>query len=348
MANMKVLYIVSIGQLPMQQHIVDYLREKGADVSVEISAGWETIKFENTFFIHKHVNKKYDFIVFNSHYDEPPMQAFLTSVRPKIGFIDVSHDLFESPLPHVLTPYGVHGDSAVLTFHKQHAQNAEEYLSNYRTVIRSRWYKLDVDYEETVPDKNIDRWNDAIMIGNHLEPYKERLFVPEGFRKVWYKQKDGEDLVLGTHMLSEQCGGAKGVKHCADLCNFILSTHSSMCVESLLFGQIPIFLPGWYQELSRDDDLFSTVAIGGFHGLKIITADNLPHKLQILRDKEKFHFAHKILYSQWFDENYLQLPPAHEVIWKFMEATEAKYRSYNVPDLLHDIKLLKEKIDGRD
>jgi hypothetical protein len=70
--------------------------------------------------------------------------------------------------------------------------------------------------------------------------------------------------------------------------------------------------------------------------------------MQILRDKEKFHFVHKILYSQWFDENYLQLPPAHEVIWKFMEATEAKYRSYNVPDLLQEIKLLKEKIDGRD
>jgi hypothetical protein len=276
------------------------------------------------------------------------MQAFLTSVRPKIGFIDIAHDLFESPLPHVLTPYGVHGDSVVLTFHKQHAQNAEEYLNNYRTVIRSRWYKLDVDYKETVPDENIDRWNDAIMIGNHLEPYKELLFVPAGFRKVWYKHKNYEGPVLGTHLLPEQYDGAKGLKHCADLCNFVLSTHSSVCVESLLFGQIPIFLPGWYKELSREDDLFSTVAISGYHGLKVITADNLTHKMHILRDKTKFQFAHKMLYSQWFDENYLQLPPAHEVMWKFMKMTVAKYQTYNIPDLLQEIKLLKEKVDGRD
>ncbi len=345
---MKVLYISIVGGRPSQQHIIDHLREKGAEVFVEEAAAWETIKFENTFFIHQHANRKYDFIIFNAHYDEPPMQAFFTSVRPRIGFIDIDHDLLEFPVPHVMLPYDIHGDSAVLTFHKIHDQYAEDYLNNYRTLIRSRWYKLDSEYEETVRDSGVDKWNDAIMVGSFLEPYRNTLLDPGGFRKVWYKQRDKEDLIMGTYKLPEQCTGPKGVKHCADLCNFTLSSCSSICVEALLFGQIPIYLPGRYQELSRVDDLFSTIAVGSFHGLKVITADNLEHKMQILRDKEKFHFVHKILYSQWFDENYLQLPPAHEVIWKFMEATEAKYRSYNVPDLLQEIKLLKEKIDGRD
>ena len=64
--------------------------------------------------------------------------------------------------------------------------------------------------------------------------------------------------------------------------------------------------------------------------------------MQILRNEEKFLAARKILFSQWFDENYINLPPAHEIIWKFMEITAAKYQNYNVPDLLNEIKKLKE------
>lgn len=345
---MKVLYISTVGGVPSQQHIIDYLREKEVEVHVEEAAAWETIKFENTFFIHQHVNRKYDFIIFNSHYDEPPMQAFLTSVRPKIGFIDIDHDLLEYPVPQVLQPYDVHGDSAVLTFHKIHDRFAAELLTDYRTLIRSRWYKLDSEYEPTVQDSGVDKWNDAILIGSFLEPFRESLIDPGGFRKVWYKQRDKEDSIPGSHTLPEQCIGPKGVKHCADLCKFVLSNCSSICVEGLLFDQIPIFLPGRYREMSRPDDLFTIISIGSFNGIKAITADNLEHKMQILRDKEKFKFAHKILYSQWFDNNYLQLPPAHEVIWKFMKMTAAKYQTYNIPDLLEEIKLLKEQIDGRD
>jgi hypothetical protein len=342
----KVLYICNIGQIPAQQHIIDFLREKDIEVYVEEAGGWETLKFENTHFIYQHVNRKYDFIIFNAHYDEAPMKAFFTSVRPRIGFIDVSHDLLEQALPHIMRPYRVEGDSAVLLFHKVHRMAAELYFSNYRTLIRSRWYKLDMDYSP-ISDARIDKWNDAIMIGNHLKPYRDLLVIPEGFRKIWYKQKFDEDVVEGTEMLPAIYNGPQGLRQCADSCKFALSSHSSALIESLLFGQIPIFLPGFYKEQKKLNDVISIISIADFNGVRAITSENLAHKLTILRDEQKFKEIHNNLYSQWFEDSYLELPSAHEVIWKFMKAASGQYKNYNIPDLLKEIKELKEQIHGR-
>ena len=320
---MKVLYIVNTPMLSVQTHIIEYLRSKEVNVIVEqtTDAGeynWK--RFAQKSFQDKHLDAKYDFIISNTHSTYPQFRSFQNVVKPKVGFIDLEHDLLNCR-PEFSIDYG---NSAILIFHNKYFNYAKEHLPT-RKLIKCRWPLLDVTFE-SVDFKESSLYKDVIIVDTYAfnSTLGKNMKLPEGFRKFWYKKYlPGRGHPANVNPLPDYCCYPKGVKYCFDICKFVLTRQSSIFVESLLFGAIPILFTYCLEENKKHNEMFSYVRLKNnpLPKFKAIIADNsLSEKLEKLRaDKVFFEKIQKELFLEWFDEDYFSLPSAHEAMWDFMK-----------------------------
>jgi hypothetical protein len=319
---MKILYIVNIPMLSVQTHIIEYLRSKDIDVVIEQttdSGDYNWKRFAQKTFQDKHLEEKYDFIISNTHSTYPQFRSFQNKVKPRVGFIDLEHDLL-SCKPEFSIDYG---KSAILIFHNKYFDYAKEHLSS-RKLIKCRWPLLDVPFEPK-DFKEASLYEDAIVVDTYAFNciLGKNMKLPKGFRKFWYKKFLPErGHPINVTPLPDYCCCPKGVKHCFDICKFVITRQSSIFVESLLFGAIPILLTYCLVENKKHNDIFSYVRLKNnpLPKFKAIIADDLlPKKLERLRANKKFfEEVQKELFLDWFDEDYFLLTSAHEAMYKFI------------------------------
>ena len=326
---MKILYICAEAELCVNEHIINFLKQKGITVVVDLiklirsfDANWN--RFSDHSFQKKHNDEKYDFIISNTHSSFPQLRNFQNNVRPRVGFIDLEHDLMSNDLPEHFANYG---KSLLLTFHNKHHASAIKFLKD-RFITKARWIKLDVNYSSTLKCDYIDMWNDVILIGFGIWEGKDFSNVAwfKNFNKVWYKKYVESWTIKGLESLPNPFIGPLGSKYCADVCKFIVTEGSSCYQDALLFGSIPILITGGLKSESIVDDIISEVTLKswqppGVSPFKAITlSGDFTHKIDILRkDAGVFKKIHKILFSEWFDDNYFSLPSAHEVMYDFIK-----------------------------
>lgn len=325
----KVLYICAENEYCVNEHIINFLREKGIDVVVDLielvrsfDANWD--RFSDAGYQKKHKEEKYDFIISNTHSSFPSIRNFQKNVLPKIGFIDLEHDLMSNDVPEHFANYG---KSLLVAFHNRHYTSATKLL-NDRTISKARWIKLDASYPPIHDFNSIDMWNDAILIGSGIWEGMDfsRVGYFKHFRKVWYKKYVKSWNIKGIDSLPEPFIGPLGSKYCADFCKFIVTESSSCYQDTLLFGSIPLLTGGSLIKEVPIDDLISEVTLKvwqppGIAPFKAVTINgDIGYKVNTLKNNRSiFEKTHKLLFSEWFDENYTSLPSAHEVIYNFID-----------------------------
>jgi len=324
----KILYIVNLGQFEVHKHIIDNLIFNGISVYVEEAGDYQSEKFGNVEFQNKHKKEGYDWIISNTHSRYPKVRAFERNVKPKVGFIDLEHDIFYDIPENSIR----HGKNYFLAFQNKHYKYGNHI--GFKT-IKCRWPKLDMSYED-LQFKEIDKENDAIIIGDKLfgglVTSKKPLQVG-GFRQLWYKPFASEPIknipiayfkpVVNAKLLPSQFIGPKGVKYCADASKFIIAAESGCLLEALLFGSLPIMTFHGIVETRKFCNILSIVEIptrpriGKF---KAITVENLEWKVAELRKSDKlFKEIHKELFLEWFDEDYFEKPKVKDVILQIIK-----------------------------
>jgi len=325
---MKLLYIYTQPEFCVHEHIVNFLKEKGVEITFEpvnIVNSWGTdlTKFSKPEFIEKYKEINYDFILSAVHSTFPQIVQFQKEIKPKIGFIDIEHDLFANDMPEYSLSYN---KSLLITFNKRHYATANRLLKNDRKIVRCRWIKLDANYPKVDFD-SVDMWTDAILIGTGMWEGQDFSNIPyfKEFRKVWYKKYEDCWEISGVNILPKQFVGPLGSKYCADACKFFITQASSCYQDALLFGSIPLLLPSNIIKAKQEDDILSTVEMKvwmppGISPLKAIVVDkNIGEKLHKLRNSiSLFNEVKETLFLEWFAEDHYSLPSAHEIIYNFM------------------------------
>lgn len=329
--KIKLLYIFSKSELCVNVHIIKFLQSKNIEVIPQAiqavnSYGIDAKQFTNAGFCKRHIFEKYDYILWATHSATmPEFRYFQKNVKPRVGFIDIEHDLFANDLPENCLTYG---KSLLVTFQKRHYENAIKLLNDGRSIINAKWPKLSIMYS-SISFNDIDRWNDVILIGtgiwNGINIPLDGIFMP--FHKVWYKKYTSDWHVNGIEMLPEQFNGPIGSKYCTDVCKFFMTMGSSCYQDALLFGSIPILMPGTITKDSMIDDILSQVEVRlwqppGIKSFKCVTTSNLTEKIAFLKnDYDLYKKIQRELFLEWFDEDYYSLPHAYNVIYNFIKET---------------------------
>lgn len=330
--KIKLLYILTKTELSTNIHIINFLQSKGIEVITQPirvinNYAAEMKQFKNIGFNKRHIFAKYDFILWATHSaTSQEFRYFQKQVKPRVGFIDIEHDLFANDLPEHCLSYG---KSLLVTFQKRHYENSIKLLSENRKIINAKWPKLSIYYPPLLIDKEIDRWNDVILIGtgiwNGIDIPLDGIF--RSFNKVWYKKYVSDWFVNGIEMLPDQFNGPIGSKYCTDVCKFIITMGSSCYQDALLFGSIPILMPGTVTKETIINDIISMVEVKPWvfpdiEPFKAITTNNLEEKLSYLKyDYDLYKKIHRELFLEWFDSDYYSLPTAHNIIYDFIKET---------------------------
>lgn len=322
---MRILFIVLSTAFNIQKHVIDFLEKNGIEVDLKkmyppkpgyiVENYWKDMWYNKSY--HALCKKRnYDFILCNVHSEA--LGLFYSAVKPKIGLIDIEHDLL-SLKPSYAPRYG---KSAILTFQKHHYNYAKK-LGD-RSVFNCRWIKLDVEYDYVDYSMfDINKYEDAIIIGGNGINDKEFSDGIGGFNKLWYKKYlPIWEAPNGTEALPDIFCYPKGIKYCCDACKFIITARSSCYLESLLFGSMPILLSKDLQSEQPVNDMISKVTLHNEPGLKFnaITTTNCGYKVNKLRkDPALFEETRIKLLDEWVVKEYFQLPSAHETIYNFMK-----------------------------
>jgi hypothetical protein len=305
-------------EIPVHEHIINFLRSKGIIVDVELIGPapkdrprlnvW--LKLESADYCKKIQEESYDFILSNTHSTYKSMNIFYKNIKPNKGFIDMEHDIF-SGIPERFPK------SLIIVFQDKHKDFCRR---NGKAYIEARWPKLDAPTPKT--SLIINSKEEAAFIGTSVLK-NSRILYKSGFKKLWYKKyKSDWGVPMGLLDLPSEFTGPLGIKTCMSVFKFILTTHSSCFVEALLMGGLPILLPLMIKKENKIDDIISEVLIDRVKGLgkiKAITMDNIEQKIKKLNsDVGLFRAVRKELLNCWVSEDYFNLPPAYEVIYKYI------------------------------
>jgi len=337
---MRLLYLMQASLETCQDHIVEHLRDAGHHVDVEIvvpehpqfnipayTGKRRTLGLTEKVFTDQCSAAGYDAIISCLHNNEPAVRQFVETVKPRMGYIDVEHDLLGPP-ERVVRPRSL----GVVAYHKkQHKWLLEQ---GYRSIM-ARWYKLDVDYDPA--DVEAIQWfqdtqpsADAVFIGschqNVAGMIRKRVPFEYGhlFRKVWYKRFLSTDTVLkeGTHELPPIFDTPRGSFYCAGIAGYHFTAGSSSYLDALLFGSIPILYGVKGLAEKQVSDVLSMVSYKPFfpcgYGLAVTTT-NLDHKINLLRSSPQLFFAtFERLRSEWFVPDLAELPSTGEAICRLI------------------------------
>jgi len=318
---MRVLFIVGTVVFDVFTHMVDFFQKNGIEVDVKKVVGskkkgnWKDLKYNSRNYYNLCRKRNYDFILVNTHTN--PLKSFFQAVKPKIGFIGIEHDLLKFP-PQIFPNYR---KSAMLTFQKYDYAYAKK-LGD-RSVLNCRWTKLDTEYDYVDYNMlNINQYEDAIVTSGPGISDKNFSNGIDGFNKLWCKKyTSGSNVPTGTETLPDIFYYPKGVKYCCDACKFIITARSSIYLEALLFGSMPILLNKDLESESRVNDLISKVALYGRPDFKFnaITTTDCGYKVDKLRnDTTLFEEIRMKLLYQWVEKDYFQLPSTHEAIYNYI------------------------------
>lgn len=322
---MRILFIVGKVVFDVYEHIVDFLEKNEIEVDVKkigprkpnetIYNYWKHLRYDKSF--HDLCRKRnYDFILSTTHSEA--LTPFYNAVKPKIGFIDVGHDLLDlAP-----QPFPKYGNSAILTFQKY--QYAYSKKLGGRSVFNCRWTKLDMEYDSVDYNTfNVNKYEDAIIISGPGINDKKFSNGVDGFNKLWCKKYlPTGPIPIGTEALPDIFCYPRGVKYCCDACRFIITARSSCCLEALFFGSMPILVSKDLSSEQPVDDMISKVSLYQQPKFKFnaITTTNCGYKVDKLRKNPALfeEIRIKLLY-EWGLENYIQLPSAHETLCNFIK-----------------------------
>jgi hypothetical protein len=322
---MRILFIVGKVVFDVYKHIVDFLEKNEIEVDVKkigprkpnetIEEYWRELRYGKGF--HKLCRKRnYDFILSTTHSEA--LIPFYNAVKPKIGFIDIGHDLLDLT-PH---PFPNYGKSAILTFQKYQYSYSKKLGG--RSVFSCRWTKLDMEYDYVDYSMfDIDKYEDAIIIGGPGINDIEFINGMDGFNRLWCKTylPTGK-IPTGTKALSEIFCYPRGVKHCCDACKFIITARSSCYLEALFFGSMPILFSKDLSSEQPVNDIISKVSLYRQPKFKFnaITTTNCGYKVdQLRKDPALFEEIRTKLLHEWGLENYVQLPSVHETVYNFIK-----------------------------
>lgn len=345
--KMKVLWVYEEGMLESQQHIIDHLRNNDCEVTLECVCfeknGDRWGRFSHPAMTTKHGPKHYDFHIMSTHNGNPNVEQFQKFSRPRIGCIDIEHDLFH-PVPERSPDRQSVG---VFVFTKQHEVHLKQ-IPNIKK-IHARWYKLDgsvVSNEtlfETFPIKDefgvYSPGADAVIIGSNHWPWPE---VPEMisrcFHYVWYKPYHALDNTMrGSVRLPGSFENAQGVNSLNRVSRFWFTFESSCFVEALLYGCIPILCSDAIIERERVSEYIDVVKIianrqagtGQFRTVAAVTLHDWKKKFSALqRDLKAQRDVYHALRSFWFHDDVLSWPTVHE-------------------QLLHEMRVAYKKVNPR-
>ncbi len=319
---MKILYLIHKVEMPCHQHIVNFLRDQGADVTVETlgpsvqkpsikgKKRWTDVweKIRNKKYITNAINNHYDFIVSNTH--SSYLKGFYNKVKPKYGYIDVAHDLFNGEPERF-------PDSMLLACHEKHADWCKK---NARIFTNCRWPKLDADFKKT--NLSIDVWNEAILIGSYAFDQDESPINTHGFNKLWYKRYQKKDVVNKNYLvLPDEFTGPIGMLNCS-IAKFIVTQKSSCFVESLMIGVLPILMPDFIETSEKFNNVLNKVTIknnptiGKIHA---ITTNKIKKKIELLKNESVYAKTLSTMRNDWLCKDYFLLPRAHEALFTLMK-----------------------------
>jgi len=320
---MKLLYIIHTMSETIHSHIVDFLRAKGCHVDLRIHASRareersRRIRIRSAAFAEQCRRESYDAIIMCIHSSSRPVRRFQQLVTPRLGYIDLEHDLLAEVPEHGLPEKSL----GVVSFHTRH----HDILNSlgYRAVM-ARWYKLDATYPSYAM-RGAAPMEDAVLIGSSAFD-KASAFEHRGcFRKVWYKRFNAaldNGPKAGTRLLPEIFDSPRGMRYCADISRFHFTYGSGSYVDSLLFGSIPILYDADFSDERDMNGVVSSIDFAPFGGRSIAVTDtNLPAKMAMLRgDTELYGRTLRILRDRWFPPDYLSLPTTQEAIWSLLES----------------------------
>lgn len=349
---MRILYVVQAMFEHGHQHIVDFLRQRGCKVEVV------TIKHDGHMYngigkykttmrygdfcgqamVQKCNQIKYDVIIFTIHSTgfkgagSTPTNAigrFQTKVSPRLGYVDIEHDLLFSNPCHSMLQKSL----GIVSFHGPHVQFLEKL--GYQTHM-AQWYKLG---EQLPPHgmANVDPLQDAVFVGTnspgwmiHLNKHQQ---LPYGklFRNVWYKRFTPKDdqLKAGTKRLPPPFDGPTGVAQCAKIAKFFFVRSSSCLLEAMLYGSIPILYNVGEQPTEQVTEVVSRVKIPRdvrypCEQMLAVTPTDLDKKVKLLRKQpDVYQETLALLKQDWFPEDYQALPTTHETVWKIIRGAKS-------------------------
>lgn len=319
---MKILYLIHKVEVPCHQHIINFLRYQGVDVTVKTIGPvvyklsrngkkvwtnvWNNIK--NKKYINNVINNHYDFIVSNTH--SSFLKNFYHKVKPKYGYVDVAHDLFNGIPEHF-------PNSMVPVFHEKHATWCKK---NGRKFIKCRWFKLDADFKRA--DLSIDVWNEAILIGSYVFNQDESPINTYGFDKLWYKKYQKNDVVNKEYLLlPDEFTGPLGILNCS-ISKFIVTQKSSCFVESLIIGVLPILMPDFIETSEKFNNVLDKVTIKKnptIGKIYTITTNNIKEKIELLKNESIYAETLATMRNDWLCKDYFLLPRAHEALFNLMK-----------------------------
>jgi len=316
---MKVLFVTHKVQVPVIQHILDLFENNGIKTVLEIvpealkASPWKDVwgKFKTKQFYDKTNKACYDYIISNTHSSYIPQ--FFENVKPKIGFIDIEHDLFS-----FVPEYGIK-ETTIFTFHDKHYEFC---LHEEINAVRCKWPLLNVTTPKTTFSA-IDKWEDAIFIGSYLFN-KDKDYTLPVFKTIWHKKYRDDDFTFkDMGVLPTEFCGPIGTKLCAEHCNFFITLNSSCFVEALLLGCLPIILPDYIIDEKIYSEVLSEVTIKNgpsfIENILAVTTTNLSEKLSILRfDQNLFKETIQSMLNNWVKDDYYTLPDASKALLDFI------------------------------
>jgi hypothetical protein len=253
--------------------------------------------------------KNIDFGIVVTHNGNPSMTEFQRILKPKYGYYDIEHDVFN----HLVEVSPIDMSLGSFAFTKV---NSNYLSSRKRKYFEASWYKLDglteVDLNFSEPCvKN------AILSDTSFTDRNKSFEYKHLFDKVYLKNytKTPTGLSFEKELITnlDLWWDTQAVVDMKDLGYFWFCMESSMIVEALMLNRLPILWRSQYSNEKSIDDIVSEVRIGdlgkrNFHNFGrnfyFITDKNIEYKINILQnDNKRRESVLNLLKSQWlFDE----------------------------------------------
>lgn len=336
----KILWIAEVGTLDSQQHIIDELIENNHQVVIQHDGNYP--KFKTKEYLDQHNKEHYDYAVYTIHVGNPNATEFVRSLNCQRKFV-IAHDVFGDVVE------GAHPawrNEKLIVFTKKHEQYAHN-LGNKNTV-QAKWYKLDMKMDIIKEDPNL--FNNAVIIDSEVFdntavfPYKN-LFNKVYLKRwsklntVWENNRivnrvEPSDLrKYGVDDAPEYLIGMPGFLNSAKLAKFWFVRESSLIVEAMMIGCIPVLYGAPKNEFKDTpyiiqekpvNDIVSDVVVNirlndtvcQPYPMKAVTCSNLEHKIKKLStDKKVFSDTLALLSKEWFfDIPISQLPTVEDIL----------------------------------
>jgi hypothetical protein len=337
----KILFVIEGGTEDSVAHILAALRGAGHTVITEASGDYR--RFTDKAFVERHSNAHYDASIFNNHVGNPAMTNFYFATLTPRSYI-LEHDVFNQNLEGASPVFKAY---KTLVFTKPHESQAR--ANGLKNIVQAKWYKFGMELPPA--EEHPLKKQNALLVESALWDLDHKFVYRDFFRNVYLKRWKAEECFLkslgpagyvvemrprthtfGATSWPENLIGMKGMYYGSRLASFWFIRESSMYVEALMCGCLPILYEAKKIEFQNEpyiicsspiDEIISQVRLNvrlndtktKTIDLSAITCEDLQNKIYKLQNSvELYEESWKKLASNFLFSTPIQDLPAVETI----------------------------------